>query len=90
MRTLCTAVRKVRMDRQLDELVRVAGLRPRAIGLALARNDADTNASSSRTLSECTTDSGHDTAAAAGEQVDAQVGEQFADEAGVFVMLEGA
>src|SRR5262245_24464122 len=75
------------MDRQLDELVWVAGLRPRAIGLALAGNDADTNASSSRTSSECTTDGAHDAAAAAGEQVDTEVGEQFADGASRWLVL---
>src|SRR5438093_6921084 len=66
VRALLTAVRQMRVDRQLDELVGIAWFWRRAIGLARARNDADADSAAAAALYEGAADGSHHATAAAG------------------------
>lgn len=82
-----SAVRKMRVDRQLDKLVRIAFLRDRTLRFAAARNDSDADAACPLRARECAAHRSHHTAASSGEQVHAQGGQQLADGTGEILML---
>ena len=72
--TLRTAQRQMRPNRELDELVRIAGFRRRPLGLALAGKDADADALIAPSTDERAAHGGHDAAATAGQKIHAEVG----------------
>src|SRR5215470_13372952 len=90
VRALRPAERQVRVDRELDELVRVTSFRRPTIAFAGTGNDPDRNPSSTRRPGKRAADGRHHAATATGEQVHSEICERFPDRARVLVVLKRA
>src|SRR5215468_9625299 len=90
VRALRPAERQVRVDRELDELVRVTSFRRPTIAFAGAWNDPDRHPYSTRRPGKRAADGRHHAATATGEQVHSEICERFPDRARVLVVLKRA